>query len=507
MMKPFTTLFVLLILALGSAAGPPASLHDGRADDPRNASGLHDGRAENPLNASGLHDGRADDPRNVLSAHDFDILDFVAALSAQQAGMANAEQQARMAQTALKDGPALSGKSQAYTMAFDSLHGISLESQAWLHRYRVIYVYDDLMRPIESRDYSRDSEQDGWKPFSRRVLTYNDQGLLSGLTRSLNTLGDGVMYEHLAMEVYYDDSGRLDSLVTHSATDLQVINKTQAELFTYDDAGRPNRIDVLTWDVADARWNQTSYKLITYDEDGKRLESGIYRIGKDKDGHLGTQYEYTYDAEGRLTASVTSHFNYSSLEMEPYSKREYVYDDEGDLTEGHVFVYEKLAWENYSRTEYTYDPTIKYADVASMDFIFELLYDRAGIMQPPNKMLAETASYYYFNGLFNLTNKAVYFVSDRSADSDEQVTGVANLNLVAPALYPNPAGDHITLEWEAPSRERLTLEVYHITGSLVMRREVVSGQQLSIDQLQTGLYLYRLTDGQAIMQSGKLMKR
>jgi hypothetical protein len=531
-MKTFTPLFVFLILSFGSAAGPQTGLHDGRADDPRSVPGLHDGRADDPRSVPGLHDGRADDPRSVLGLHDtrtndgpgmpnltgFDILDFVMALSAQRAGAERTAQQAgaeRTAQragaerTAQQAGTALAGKSQAYTMTLDSLHGTSREigTHTWVNSYRVVYVYDDFMRPIEFSDYSRDSDADSWKPFSRTVLTYNEQGWLSGLSRSLNTLGDGIMYEHLIMEVFYDNAGRVDSLVTHSATDLQEINRSQVELFTYDEEGRPERVDILTRNINEELWYQGRYKLITHDGDGRRLHSVVYNIGKDGESHLYSQQEYVYDAEGRLAVWVTHTYNYARLQVEPFSKREYVYSDDGDHSKSLVYVFENDEWGPYSLAEYTYDPTIRYADVATPGFIYPLLYDRIDNSQPDEKMLTEAASYFYLDGDFVLAAKYVYYVSDKSAEGDKQVTMVEDLNLAAPALYPNPAGDHIRLEWEGAAQERLTLEVYHITGALVMRREVESGQQLSIDQLQTGLYLYRLSDGHAIIQAGRLVKR
>ena len=460
-MKTFTIISIFLMLAVGAGAHPQN------------------------------RDAGEGDPRSVFSPRGFDILDFAAALSAQQTTTA------------------LTGKSQSYTMSLDSIQGNSREigGQFWVNDFRVVYVYDDLLRPVEFSDYLRDSNQAAWEPFSKTVLKYNDQGYLSEVVRTLNTTGNGEMIEHIKMEVFYDSSGRVDSLVTHTASIGQVPGRVQAELFSYNDDGKPERIDVMTWDDADGLWLQASYQMITYDGEGNRLEKGDYLIGKDKEGHLYSHFEYGYDVEGRLTASVTSYFNTTTMEMEPYSKRELVYNEEGDHSQTLAYIYNNGAWEPYSLAEYTYDQVVRYADVSTVDFMYVLLFDRVSSSQPDEKMLKETALYYYVDGAFILRNRENYFVSDKTADSDEQVTSVADLQFQAPALYPNPAGDYITLEWDNAVQGHLTLEVYHITGALLMRREVVSGQQLSIDHLQTGLYLYRLTDGTELLQAGKLMKR
>jgi len=62
-------------------------------------------------------------------------------------------------------------------------------------------------------------------------------------------------------------------------------------------------------------------------------------------------------------------------------------------------------------------------------------------------------------------------------------------------LYPNPAREQIALRWTQAQGESLQLEVYDLTGRVLMRQGVPAGQQevrLSLKKLARGTYLLRL---------------
>jgi cobalamin biosynthesis protein CbiG len=70
------------------------------------------------------------------------------------------------------------------------------------------------------------------------------------------------------------------------------------------------------------------------------------------------------------------------------------------------------------------------------------------------------------------------------------------------AIYPNPTKNSFALTQDA-SR----LEIYNIAGQLVKTfNNVISNQQLDSTNLETGLYLIKITDTNGISQTKKMLK-
>jgi N-acetylneuraminic acid mutarotase len=74
-------------------------------------------------------------------------------------------------------------------------------------------------------------------------------------------------------------------------------------------------------------------------------------------------------------------------------------------------------------------------------------------------------------------------------------------------VYPNPAQDHVTFEITRPGQtDQLTLRVTDLAGKLI-HEEVFSNGRIILnrDELQSGVYLYTVTDGNASVSNGKFI--
>jgi hypothetical protein len=73
------------------------------------------------------------------------------------------------------------------------------------------------------------------------------------------------------------------------------------------------------------------------------------------------------------------------------------------------------------------------------------------------------------------------------------------------AVYPNPATESVSFRWKG-NYENLTLVLYQVTGSRVLEQTTTSGKSVSISNLENGVYLFKLIDGQQSVKTGKLIK-
>ena len=72
-------------------------------------------------------------------------------------------------------------------------------------------------------------------------------------------------------------------------------------------------------------------------------------------------------------------------------------------------------------------------------------------------------------------------------------------------LYPNPAIDQVTITFK--NEGLFALECYDLLGKLVQKEMITnSGQVINISSLKSGMYLYRIKDGNKTIQTGKLIR-
>ncbi len=74
-------------------------------------------------------------------------------------------------------------------------------------------------------------------------------------------------------------------------------------------------------------------------------------------------------------------------------------------------------------------------------------------------------------------------------------------------LYPNPATTHITIDWQQPNAESVSLQIFSSTGRLVQSfGQVRAGQELSVVQLSPGIYLLEGLTAKGQRFVGKFVK-
>jgi hypothetical protein len=73
------------------------------------------------------------------------------------------------------------------------------------------------------------------------------------------------------------------------------------------------------------------------------------------------------------------------------------------------------------------------------------------------------------------------------------------------SVYPNPFEDQITIQWtEAGTIGQL--QMYTVTGQIILQKEIQSNQTISVSHLKPGMYFYTL-QSEALLKSGKIIKK
>ena len=100
--------------------------------------------------------------------------------------------------------------------------------------------------------------------------------------------------------------------------------------------------------------------------------------------------------------------------------------------------------------------------------------------------------------LYNLS-KQKYYYSSAEISTDAKSVPVETVN-----IFPNPAKDWVTFTWSG-IYDILQLKLYQVTGARVLKEDISPGTRINMDNLQKGIYLYKLSDENHPVQSGKLV--
>ena len=71
-------------------------------------------------------------------------------------------------------------------------------------------------------------------------------------------------------------------------------------------------------------------------------------------------------------------------------------------------------------------------------------------------------------------------------------------------VYPNPATEHVTFSWSR-NYDQLNLMVYQITGKYLIDKIISPNEETDVSHLPKGIYLYRLSDNNEMIKTGKLV--
>lgn len=90
---------------------------------------------------------------------------------------------------------------------------------------------------------------------------------------------------------------------------------------------------------------------------------------------------------------------------------------------------------------------------------------------------------------------------DNSVGIDNVILSENDIN-----IYPIPAKSYINIDLSVKPLSNITFEIYNLTGNRVLTSHLENEfQQVVINMLSGGIYFYRISEGESIIKSGKLI--
>ncbi len=375
------------------------------------------------------------------------------------------------------------------------------ESGDWLNSYKFLLSYDGEGNLIQETTSDWDPDGNQWLEGARLDWTYDAKGNL--IQRAISDWDpDGNQWlEGARFDLTYDASGNLileiwnfwdedaqkivpffQDEYLYEDGNLTTINEYDWEegdwvlffrtIYSYDEAG--NLIEELRqfWNPEGEAWIDFGKTLYTYNENGKLILEEEWEISNTQFILVKTwQSEITWDTDGNMTSLVEKSW------------------DEGS-TKG------TNSWQNAFKSEWTFNKDFTIADLF-VPYWFSFDDSNITFVHMP---VSET-SYIYLGENWVMDSRQSAYYSDFGAS-----TGIEDREETSLKIFPVPASETLTINWD-DSFSNLRFELYDLTGKQVILRTIDNNETIGVNHLSGGIYLYKLSNNDHLIYSGKVSIR
>ena len=363
------------------------------------------------------------------------------------------------------------------------------ELSLWYPHWVEEYNYDNVGNLIQQIDNYWDQNTEEWKPRDNLVSTYDNEGRLILLEDFKWDTEKAEWIDDRKTEYFYDTEGVLVETIM-SKFDLGEWDKREKTIFTYNEEGFVILANLDSWAIAIGTWITERKTNYLYDTDWNLTDIILSVMGDDSEWHPYQKTSYTYDLKGNMTSFTDYVWDNQESTWDPTDlKHEYQFDDLNNMV---VMLLTHMDFPMSFKTDYFYNNDFTFDDLL-LPNLYQIYLPRF------NHMLT-----YGDNFIWNDTTeqwdgdgKETYYYSEQNisdiTDSFEESVNV----------YPNPASDYIYFEFKNHSANTW-VEIYDAQGRKVVSREITSRQQIIINHLEKGLYIYKLNQSGSLT-SGKLI--
>lgn len=406
-------------------------------------------------------------------------------------------------------------------------------------------------------------ENDQYLPVMNQIITYDVSGNMTWV-QSLALNNQYFWENYMLTELSYDTNGNTSQVIRNewSTGSSSWIPRDKTE-YSYNADNKLVQILDYEWGASVGQFRNTNKVEITLDEDGLKVQTLLSVWDASEELWVYTwKYEYNYNANDALLVETEYEWDVDLLTWvlswktdytynvneQLSTKEEYNWDSETSLwtdywesiltydAGGNVdqqtdseFLEPDGPWQEQWKGVYTFDEqnnplteTYSQWDETSTQLVntarYEYLYDQGTLL---SELVAPPISWYVADYKLQITSKPLGYVSyEYSTDlSDFEVyfQEVYFYNAHFPTHVPGSEASHIASVFPNPAREYITItfageynqasfELYDVTGRRVMQKRVENSESLNLEELQNGIYFFRITAEEQI-QTGKLMKK
>ena len=358
-----------------------------------------------------------------------------------------------------------------------------------VNSYHETYEYDEQGRPKTYTEYNWDKDKSEWVEYYRQEYTYDSFGRDSTYT-----------------EFTFNDTS-------------QMMEKDYKEEYSYNSNFLLDTYTGYNWNATDEKWVEQSMGTYNYFENGKP-ETITLSIRFDSTLEKYSQELYTYNDAGQVLTYIYA--RWVAEQWVNYYKYVYAYNSYNLILLQSLFIWNSGDWQKNYRIEYSYTEdkllSIIYSnwDATALVWLYfyksvytlNVLYSYLNLIIPP-WISQDYYRYMVLNYVYSLwiANKWVqfenniYYYSSLNTTSANTMNPEMNLNLRA---YPNPTSGYINFKWNG-AYDRMKVKFYDAIGNLVLNKNVYNNSRLNVEQLNKGIYFYRLENNNQQMGTGKII--
>jgi hypothetical protein len=301
------------------------------------------------------------------------------------------------------------------------------------------------------------------------------------------------------MEPGYNNSGKLESVKYFASEDDGENWILEMEIFyTYNNSGKLSEIEYLSLEESDLLLSMRN--TFSYNESGQQTKSQTFYVMEGEE-MLFSETNFEYNNSGQLVNEIDWSLNYTIFQLEKSSRTATEYNASGDILAETYFYWEESSetWLEEDKDVYSYN-TIDFSDVLFPYSVF--MYEFIGVEMPnfTGKAVAEIDGYTWVDDEWIQVKNQIFYYSSIDA-SNVELTESNDFT-----VYPNPATNNITFSW-AGAQQYLLLEVFKVDGAKMLEQQVASGQNIQLESLESGVYLYHMKTENETLFSGKLVKQ
>ncbi len=435
----------------------------------------------------------------------------------------------------LKTGNASKQKMDSVRWEFYDAH-----SASWILSDRDLYTYDDDGNMTTYVWFAWDSVEMKVLPYDKETIKYDDQGNAteiiwliwdndSGQWVNFGKFefsydGDGNMIqqiisdwdpdgsqwlEGLRTEMTYDGSGNILLSLWHSwDEDSGKLVLSLKEEYLYED-GILTTLNEYT--MEEGEWALYFRTLYNYDNTAARKSTTSGTLSEkisqfwDSDGNAWFEFGktlYAYNENDRLALEEVWEFSYTQFMVAKTMQYEYAWDADGNMTSqidkhwDEELTKGTNSWQNTSKSEWTFNKDYSVDDLYVPYWFF---LDESNITFAHMPVSEEIYVYVIEDWVMDSRQSAYY--SDFSAS-----TGIEDREEASLKIFPMPASETLTIKWN-DSYANLRFELYDLTGKRVILRTIDNNETIGVNHLSGGMYLYKLSNNDHLVYSGKVSIR
>lgn len=436
-------------------------------------------------------------------------------------------------------GQVMNLKSAAATQKLDSTVNriLNEETQLWQNDYKDEYLYDAEIKNTAWVEKEWNLTANSWDIISKTELGYDNIDRINSMLMYERDEVTQVIKKVSKFQVFYNSEGLQDSMSMSSSedngvtwvlemkqinhyneakqltkTDIWSLDEDLGELIlnmnmvnTYTASGKINTASMTVLDEGDEiPWSITEYKYDSSEKLTSIEHSMISFLSFTMEKN--SRIAYQYSVSGNRTTEINSKWNGTTWVDE--DKTEYGYNSAGDVSTEIYSKWNGTAWIEEWKDEYTYSTTnfteIAFPQYGFITQIFSSFLNFFGINESIDfsyvKAPAGANSFEMINGNWVNTEKTTFFYSGGTS------TNISEFENSVVSVFPNPASESVNFSWKG-NQEALSLQIYQVTGTMVIEQTVYSGRPVSISHLENGVYLYKLLNGQQNVKTGKMVKQ